>query len=78
MWYPVANVRRVYVLQVGNIVMVDRHVVRKALRGTSAVWKNFFEIQTTAHCVGGIWLTQVVLVCMYCIWGLDLQHEGRS
>ena len=26
-------------LQVVNIVMVDRHVVRKALRGTSAVWK---------------------------------------
>ena len=47
-------------LQVGNIAMVDRHVVRKALRGTSAVWKNFFEIQTMAHCVGGVWLTQVV------------------
>ena len=48
-------------LQVGNIVMVDRHVVRKALRGTSAVWKNFLKFnvgntslslsQTMAHCI---------------------------
>ena len=49
-WYPVANVRRVYVLQVGNIVMVDRHVVRKALRGTSAVWKNFTTLYVGAAC----------------------------
>ena len=32
-------------LQVGNIAMVDRHVVRKALRGTSAVWKNFLKFK---------------------------------
>ena len=31
-------------LQVGNIVMVDRHVVRKAIRGTSAkfFWKLYY------------------------------------
>ena len=40
-------------LQVGNIVMVDRHVVRKALRGTSAVWKIFFvEIQNRRTVLG--------------------------
>ena len=32
-WHPVANLRRVYVLQVRNLVMVDRNVVRNALRG---------------------------------------------
>ena len=39
-------------LQVGNIVMVDMHVVRKALRGTSAVWKIFFEIQNRRTVLG--------------------------
>ena len=39
-------------LQVGNIVMVDRHVERKALRGTSAVWKIFFEIQKRRTVLG--------------------------
>ena len=80
-WHPVANVRRVCVLQVGKLVMVDRHVVRE-FQGTC-----IFYTSMQGYCC-----TRLVTMCdveenMQCLpclndckvsWPCRTQTAGRN